>query len=139
MWLGHGWAICCLINAGKLPLVVSCLFIFTIGLLCCYQVLVFAAGSDLVKTEQLGLTIAFLNCINMLGGSFFHTAIGKVVDLFWSGLVSSEGIKLYSLLAYQRALMLIPICAVLGALIVCLLGFKSSRQQELSGAALYTS
>lgn len=112
---------------------------FSLGLLCCYQVLVFAAGSALVKTEQLGITIAFLNCINMLGGSFFHTVIGKVMDLYWSGLLSSEHIKLYSLLAYQRALMLIPICAILGALIVCLLGLKSSRQQELSGSALYTS
>lgn len=111
---------------------------FTIGLLCCYQVLVFAAGSDLVKTEQLGLTIAFLNCINMLGGSFFHTAIGKVMDIFWNGSLSNEGIKLYSLFAYQRALMLIPICAGLGALIVCLLGLKSSRQQDVSVPELCT-
>jgi MFS family permease len=55
---------------------------FVIGLMCCYQVIVFAAGSTLVSNKHLGITIAFLNCINMFGGSFFHTFIGKIMDFY---------------------------------------------------------
>lgn len=44
-------------------LLLSCLF-FVIGVMCCYQVIVFAAGSKLVPLANLGVTVAFLNCIN---------------------------------------------------------------------------
>ena len=56
--------------------------LFIIGMMCCYQVIVFAAGAELVSPQLLGVTIALLNCINMLGGSFFHTIIGRVMDVF---------------------------------------------------------
>ena len=108
----------------------ACIF-FSIGVMCCYQVIVFAAGADLVKSQYLGVTVAFLNCINMLGGSFFHTVIGKLIDLFWTGSLSHDGIREYSLTAYKLALMLIPACAILGAIMVCVLGFVSSRKQRL--------
>lgn len=101
--------------------------LFCIGVMCCYQVIVFAAGSDLVKQEHLGVTIAFLNCINMLGGSFFHTIIGKVMDIFWSGSFNQEGIREYSITAYQCSLMFIPVCAFIGALMIVFLGIKKKQ------------
>lgn len=105
---------------------------FCIGMMCCYQVIVFAAGADLVKAQYLGVTIAFLNCINMLGGSFFHTLIGMLMDMFWTGSVGIDGTKQYSLQAYQSALVLIPVCATLGALMVCFLGATLKRKQKAS-------
>ncbi|CEG58971.1 Major facilitator family transporter [Legionella fallonii LLAP-10] len=104
---------------------------FSIGVMCCYQVIVFAAGANLVKAHYLGVTVAFLNCINMLGGSFFHTLIGKLMDMFWTGSLGVGGIKQYSLVAYQSALMLIPASACLGALIVCFLGVRMRQRQNL--------
>ena len=108
----------------------ACLF-FSIGVMCCYQVLVFAAGANLVQSQYLGVTVAFLNCINMLGGSFFHTAIGKLIDMFWMGSLNHEGIKQYSLAAYQSALILIPACAIFGAVLVCILGLTSHRKKRV--------
>jgi MFS family permease len=108
----------------------ACLF-FSIGVLCCYQVVVFAAGANLVKSHYLGVTIAFLNCINMLGGSFFHTAIGKLMDMFWNGTFNDAGIKQYSLSAYQSALLLIPACACLGAVMVCFLGITLKQRDKV--------
>lgn len=93
---------------------------FTIGLLCCYQVIVFATGQTLVAKHLLGICIAFLNSINMLGGSFFHTLIGRAMDIFWDGKLASNGLKLYSLANYRYALSIIPICAILG--VICLFG-----------------
>jgi predicted MFS family arabinose efflux permease len=107
----------------------ACIF-FSIGVMCCYQVIVFAAGANLVKSHYLGVTVAFLNCINMLGGSFFHTAIGKLMDVFWTGTFNEAGIKQYSLLAYQSALLLIPVCAGLGALVICFFGITMKQRQN---------
>ena len=92
-----------------------CSLFFVIGILCCYQVIVFAAGANLVAPGLLGISIAFLNCINMLGGSFFHTFIGKMMECFWTGALDGQGVKIYSLHTFQYALSLIPLCAGVGA------------------------
>lgn len=107
------------------PYSLSILFL-GIGILCCYQVLVFATGSELVPPAMLGITIAFLNCVNMLGGSFFHSTIGWAMDLFWTGEMA-EGIRSYSVQAYQQALLIIPIAAVIGGVIVALVGWHRRK------------
>lgn len=107
-------------------LALSCLFFF-VGITCCYQVMVFAVSSELVATKNLGIAVAFLNSINMLGGSFFHTSIGKILDLSWSGALDKNGVKLYDLYAYQYALSAIPICACLGTIIVLVISMKAKK------------
>ena len=111
-------------------LLLSCL-LFAIGVMCCYQVIVFAAGADLVAPQNLGVTVAFLNCINMLGGSFFHTSIGKIMDLFWTGTQGANGLKIYDLSTYKYALSIIPICAVVGAAAICVLGMTVNRKRVI--------
>ncbi|MBA3537634.1 MAG: MFS transporter [Tatlockia sp.] len=101
------------------------LLLFLTGIFCCYQVLVFAVGSSLVAPQYLGITVAFLNCINMLGGSFFHSTIGKLMDLFWTGS-QNAGLRSYDFNTYQYALSVIPIFAVIGAIIVHCIGRKVS-------------
>jgi sugar phosphate permease len=99
---------------------------FVLGIMCCYQVIVFSAGANLVAPHNLGITVAFLNCINMLGGSFFHTAIGKTMDLFWTGSLV-EGVKAYDLEAYKYAISVVPACALIGTAIVA--GIAVSRKR----------
>lgn len=101
---------------------------FVIGLLCCYQVIVFAAGSNLVSEQNLGITVAFLNCINMLGGSFFHTSIGIIMDKLWTGSSSADGLRIYDLDVYQCALSIIPLCAIVGSIMIWLIGVKVRRR-----------
>lgn len=102
--------------------------LFSIGTMCCYQIIVFAAGAKIAKPNHLGITIAFLNCINMLGGSFFHTVIGRLMDMFWTGKLDGNNIKQYSISTYQCALMFIPMCATVGAIMICLLGYYFKQQ-----------
>jgi MFS family permease len=97
--------------------------LFMLGLLCCYQVIVFEAGAAFSRPENLGLTVAFLNCMNMLGGSFFHTLIGRLVKLF-----QGSGFDYPELAAYKSAFSVIPFCACMGAVIVMVL--KRSQRQE---------
>ncbi len=107
--------------------ILSLLF-FAVGLMCCYQVIVFAAGSTLVSPKHLGITIAFLNCINMFGGSFFHTAIGKIMDHYWEGGFTEHGLRQYSIQSYHHALVLIPLCALLGTALVYLIHKHAKNQ-----------
>lgn len=126
--IGMAIAFCCLLFNTQFNLwSLSCLF-FLVGIMCCYQVLVFAAGSDLVKPELLGVTIALLNCVNMLGGSFFHTSIGRMMDLFWTGILKEDGLRYYTLDSYKAALMLIPICSIVGAIILSFLAVKLKKK-----------
>ncbi len=90
---------------------------FLMGILCCYQVVVFATGAQLVPGFLMGITIALLNCINMFGGSFFHSTIGALMDYFDPNTVV-DGIRTYSLEAYSLALFVIPVCSLLGAALV---------------------
>lgn len=115
-----------LVNQTLSVSVLSVLF-FSVGLMCCYQVIVFAAGAKLVTVQQLGVTVAFLNCINMLGGSFFHTVIGKIMDLSWQGQYAADGLKIYHLDAYRHALSVIPICAVVGGVMVFLVSLRLKK------------
>ncbi len=114
--------------------ILSALF-FTIGLMCCYQVIVFAAGATLVSNKHLGITIAFLNCINMFGGSFFHTSIGKIMDFYWDGGVTANGIRRYSLQSYHHALMIIPLCALLGTVVIYLIHKNAKNQVSAKSVA----
>lgn len=106
--------------------------LFVIGMMCCYQVIVFAAGAELVSSQLLGVTVAFLNCINMLGGSFFHTMIGRTMDAYWTGTLNHEGMRLYTLESYKASLILIPYCAVFGACIVGFLGLFLHLQNRMA-------
>lgn len=91
--------------------------LFLVGILCCYQVIIFAIGAKWVSSALVGITIAFLNCINMLGGSFFHTTIGYLMDLSGPG---------YTIETYTFALMVIPIASMVGALLVGVSRFFAS-------------
>ncbi len=99
---------------------------FLIGIMCCYQVLIFTVGGELVSERLLGVTVAFLNCINMLGGSFFHIVIGYLMDISWGG-ETINGMRKYNLSSYDFALMILPICSLIGAAAVAVIGFQSKK------------
>lgn len=89
----------------------------SIGILSGYQALVFAIGEQLVPKILSNTAIATLNCINMLGGAFFHEAIGSLIDLTAKLNISnaSDG---YSLYEYSIGLAVIPIMSVMGGLLL---------------------
>lgn len=103
---------------------IMCAMMFLIGLFCCYQVLVFAIGSKVVEPYLIGITIAFLNTINMLGGTFFHNVIGRVMELFWDGTTQGT-LKVYGVDSYNYSILSIPIAALIGSTIFGIIRMKS--------------
>lgn len=101
---------------------------FVIGILCCYQVLVFAVGSKLVSPGYLGVTIAFLNCINMLGGLFFHRTIGILMDSL-SDTHLMNGIVVYEANTFVLALIIVPLCSVVGAIGILFSQYQLKKEQ----------
>ncbi len=110
----------------NIPYLALCSVLFLVGIFCCYQVLIFAIGSKLVPPELKGVTVAFLNCINMLGGSFFHLVIGSLLK--FSGGEAAESLHTYTPHQFASALSAIPICAVIGALVVLFVGMRQRRR-----------
>jgi len=99
---------------------------FFVGVACCYQVLMFSIGSSIVKPQFVGITVAFLNSINMFGGTFFHSLIGSIMDYFWSGEMK-DATKLYGIESYNYSLISIPIAALVGTVILVVLMSKSKK------------
>lgn len=102
------------------------ILLFLVGILCSYQVLIFSIGMNLVPLALCGITVAFLNCINMLGGSFFHTVIGFSLELF-SKTHSSSSFEAYDLSSYTYALSTIPLAAILGGLLMIMAVRREDR------------
>ncbi|WP_267895686.1 MFS transporter [Candidatus Fokinia solitaria] len=109
----------CLIFCSDLsPILLTVLFLLT-GVACCYQVLVFAIGCAITHKDSHNIAIAFLNTTNMLGGFYFHTAIGYIIRFF------SPANMHYTTYSYKCGIAIIPICAVISVFMLLLLRFSS--------------
>lgn len=101
------------------------LIMIFIGICCCYQVLVLTIGFVSVNSNITGVTIAFLNCVNMIGGSLFHSVIGNVLDYLWQGHTANN-VRIYSIYEYNNALLIIPVAAILGAMIFVVIRYSNT-------------
>jgi MFS family permease len=89
---------------------------FFLGILCCYQVLVFNMTSSLVEKKMSGLAIAVINCINMSFGHLFHKSISGLVDKAWNGALNVNNMPFYDKATQVYALSIIPVLCLLGTL-----------------------
>jgi fucose permease len=113
----------------QIPVSYLYVLMFIAGVLCCYQVLVLTIGFSSVESNLTGMTIAFLNCINMIGGAIFHSVIGNMLDYFWQGHTINN-IRTYSIETYNKSLLVIPIAAIIGAIIFIVIRFKKNLHIE---------
>lgn len=127
--LGMGGIFCLLLSYYIAYTWLVILLFFIIGIMCCYQVIIFSASAKLVEQKNLGITIAFLNSINMLGGSFFHTVIGMIMEQ------NDVSIMISNIKSYEYALSIIPICSIIGAIIICVIGIRLKYNNILSNEA----
>lgn len=117
------------IFTGEFPYKILMGMMFIIGICCCYQVIILSLGSIMTSQAEASITIAFLNCINMLGGSLFHSLIGNILNTLWDGTIIN-GINVYSNTAYNIAIAIIPIIGFIGVAINIWLARKVVVVQE---------
>lgn len=104
---------------------ISSSLMFLLGIVCCYQVLIFTIVSNLVDIKSAGLAIAIANCINMSFGHFFHKLISTLITSNWDGLSNEFGVAIYSRYDFIIAISAIPICCLVGIGGFCYLSQKS--------------
>ncbi|MBM3467913.1 MAG: MFS transporter [Alphaproteobacteria bacterium] len=73
------------------------------------QVLAFACVKEISSKRISGSAIGFTNAIVMLSGVIFQPLLGKILDLSWDGTVAADGLRVYSEVAYQTAMIAIPV------------------------------
>lgn len=89
---------------------------FLMGILCCYQSLVFTVVGNLVEKSKTAVAIAVINCINMSFGQLFHKVISQIMHSRWNKAVTLKGGPLYMQSDYIAGLSIIPILSILGGL-----------------------
>lgn len=91
---------------------------FIAGFFSGYQTCLLTMSATLVTPALMGVSVAFINCMNMLGGVFFHIAIGLFMERGWTGLLGPSGEKVYAVTTYAKALAVVPISALVGTVIL---------------------
>jgi MFS family permease len=84
--------------------------LFLIGVLTSGEILVFACAKNNESPKNAGAAIAFSNGILMLVGSIFQPILGVLLDVFWTGELSEQGLRVYEISCYQWAILTLPVC-----------------------------
>jgi len=89
-----------------------CLFGFAAG----GQSLIFAVVKDINPPGIVGTAIGFNNMCVVAGGALFQPVVGYILHKVWHGELNN-GVPVYLVQDYQRALILLPLCFLIAWLI----------------------
>lgn len=123
-----------LVYVPGIPLVAAQALLFLNGVFSAVMVVAFAAAREHNPPEAVGATMGFTNTIGIGSGALFQPVIGWVLDLNWDGTMAA-GARVYSIEAYQLALLALVACNVLSVLAALLLRETHCRQAGLAAAA----
>lgn len=104
---------------------VSFAIVFMIGIFTAGELLTFTCAKINESEDHSGTAIAFANALIMLAGSIFQPVLGMMLDFFWTGKISADGVRIYDICAYQKAMLTLPIC--LGIALLLSMFFKEKK------------
>ena len=91
--------------------------LFFLGIFSSGFVLAFSVVRELNPPELTGTSMGFINTLNSLSGAVAQPLLGRMLDKQWTGELA-EGARVYSLQAYQNALVGIVGCIVIAMFIL---------------------
>ena len=94
---------------GGLNFHLSLFVVFVIGLLTGAQPICFTCAKNNADPSLSGTTLAITNCIVMLIGSIFQPLLGMLLDVFWNSKTTLDGVRIYDVTCYNKAMMIIPL------------------------------
>jgi sugar phosphate permease len=101
----------------------------SIGILCGAEMICFSGALVGSTPRTSGLTLGFVNTMNMLAGAVLQQIIGYCLDLQWNGAVDSTGVRLYSADQYVLSLMILP-----AVLVGCVFLSLTLKKKDFSDA-----
>lgn len=117
-----------------LPLLVLQVIFLLIGFFCGAEMICFSGALVGSSPRTSGLTIGFVNTMNMLGGAFMQQIIGHFLDLQWQGNVDQAGVRMYNAEQYVYALVILPI-----VLFVCVVVSMKLNKRDFNTNTLSTA
>ncbi len=102
-------------SIGYFPTIIA---MFIGGLWLGGQVLCFSVVKERVPNQVSGTALAYTNAIVMLSGVIFQPTMGWILDNGWTGMLDSEGARIYSAADYQQAIFAVPACLLFGWLLL---------------------
>jgi hypothetical protein len=94
---------------------------------CGAVILGFAFAKESVPIQLLGTISGAINVGNMFGPTILQPAIGRVLDAHWLG-TSANGVRVYTVDAFQTAFAMIVIWSVLSCLLIAFTRETRCRQ-----------
>ena len=107
----------CALYIVSLPYWLVCVLFVLMGITSSAQMLTFTMARDVFGIRVIGMAVAFVNTLAMLGGMIFQSGFGLLLDAFWKGGYDKAGGKVYDLIAYEKAVLVVPVCFILSAII----------------------
>lgn len=99
-----------------LPLTMMYVFLFLFGLAATGQSLSFGLVKDLHPNNVVGTAIGFNNMAVVAGGALFQPLVGILLQMHWAGQ-SVSGAPVYTLSDYRSAMIILPLCYLVGTFI----------------------
>ena len=94
------------------------ILLFLTGLCCGGYLLSFSISNELATKETLSTCTGFTNTIAMLSAPILQPVMGHFLDKLHPGTTS------FSLLEYQKVLLILPTCLIIAAILACFLPQK---------------
>jgi len=108
-------AACLLIFAPQLPLWLIAAGLLLLGFSASLQALTFSIVKDVIPADVFGTASGINNMAAIIGGAISQPLVGWLLDLQWGGQTVHQ-VPVYSNQAYQIALLVVPVAALIGLL-----------------------
>lgn len=99
-----------------LPLTLVYILLFGFGLASAAQALSFGLVKDVNQHHVVGTAIGVNNMAVVAGGALFQPLVGSLLQMHWDGQ-TLNGAPVYSAGDYRMAMLILPLCYLLGAFI----------------------
>lgn len=92
------------------------------------QILYFTVAKEQTPLQYSATAVSFINALVMCSGIIFQPLLGKILDLSWKGLKSSDGIRIYEITDFQNAFNVVLLALIIGWILI--LFVKESYQDS---------
>lgn len=82
------------------------------------QSLCFALNQEANPHEISATTVGFTNTVVMISGLILLPLLGGILDLNWDGQLGEHGLRIYSIAAYELAMLALPVCLFIAWILI---------------------
>jgi MFS family permease len=105
-----------ILYVNNLNSIIIFILLFAFGVFSSAQVLNFPYAREINENEFTATAISLTNMMVVLGPALSQPLVGFILDFYWSGALEN-GIRIYSIQAYQSAFIVVPVLLMTGALL----------------------